>query len=129
GGVVHSFTGTYDEMKELVDLGFYIGVNGCSLKTDENLEVVREIPNDRLLLETDAPWCEIRRTHASYKFIDTHFESKKKEKYSKNHLVNGRNEPCKMVQVLEVVAKLKEMNAKDLSDIVYENTMKLFPML
>ena len=33
-------------------MGFYIGINGCSLKTDENLEVVRAVPLDRILLET-----------------------------------------------------------------------------
>ncbi len=32
-GVVHSFTGTLQEMKDLLDLGLYIGVNGCSMKT------------------------------------------------------------------------------------------------
>lgn len=55
-GCVHSFTGSLDEMSRLVDMGFDIGVNGCSLKTAENLEVVKEIPLDRLQLETDGPW-------------------------------------------------------------------------
>lgn len=54
GGVVHSFTGTIDEMKELVEMGLSIGINGCSLKSQEALEVVREVPLDRLLLETGA---------------------------------------------------------------------------
>lgn len=68
-GVVHSFTGTVEEMRRLVALGFDIGVNGCSLKTDGNLDVVKEIPLDRIQLETDGPWCEMRPSHASAKYF------------------------------------------------------------
>ena len=33
-------------------MGLFIGVNGCSFKTEENIEVVKEIPLDRIMLET-----------------------------------------------------------------------------
>ena len=69
GGVVHSFTGTVDEMRELMDLGLYIGVNGCSFKTAENCEVVKEIELSRLMLETDGPWCEVRPSHEGWKYL------------------------------------------------------------
>jgi len=49
-----------EEMKTLVELDLFIGVNGCSLKTEENLKVIKEIPNDKIMIETDAPWCDIR---------------------------------------------------------------------
>lgn len=121
-GVVHSFTSTVEEMKQLVDLGLYIGINGCSLKTEENLQVVKEIPRDRLMIETgiigvdtlhtlitylnvfpDAPWCEIRPTHASSKHLakipKEEMElyaplSKKKERFEKGLMVKNRCEPC-----------------------------------
>lgn len=55
-GLVHSFTGTVEEMWRLVEMGFDVGVNGCSMKTEENVEVVRQIPLERLQIETDGPW-------------------------------------------------------------------------
>jgi TatD DNase family protein len=78
-------------------LGLYIGVNGCSLKTEENIEVVKNIPLDRILLETDAPYCDIRNTHASSKFIKTKFDKVKKEKMKKGLICKDRNEPCMIV--------------------------------
>ncbi|KAH8175674.1 tatD related DNase domain-containing protein [Sarocladium implicatum] len=69
GGVVHSFTGSAEEMRELMDLGLYIGINGCSFKTAENCEVVKEVQLDRLMLETDGPWCEVRPSHEGWKYL------------------------------------------------------------
>lgn len=57
-GVVHSFTGTLDEMDEILHRGLYIGLNGIMTFTKEadQLEMAKSIPLDRLLLETDAPF-------------------------------------------------------------------------
>jgi len=51
GGLVHSFTGSTEEMARLVQAGLYIGFNGCSLKTQENLDVVKCTPLDKIMLE------------------------------------------------------------------------------
>ncbi|KAG6074564.1 hypothetical protein E4U15_006106 [Claviceps sp. LM218 group G6] len=69
GAVVHSFTGTLDELNELMDLGLYIGINGCSFKTADNCEVVRAVRLDRIMLETDGPWCEVRPSHEGFKYL------------------------------------------------------------
>jgi len=69
GGVVHSFTGTIEEAQELMGLGLYIGINGCSFKTAENCEVVKAISLDKMMIETDGPWCEVRPSHEGYKYL------------------------------------------------------------
>nr|AIF71153.1 TatD related DNase [Phytophthora capsici] len=125
-GVVHSFTGEKEEMLKLVELGLYIGVNGCSLKTAENLECVKAIPLDRLMIETDAPWCDIRATHAGHGFVKTTWQSKKAEKYSPDCLVKGRNEPCTLIQVLEIISAVRGEPQEEVAACVLENTQRVF---
>jgi TatD DNase family protein len=89
-GVVHSFDGTAELAKKFIDLGLYVGLNGCSLKTQENLEVVKTLPLDKILLETDCPYCDVRRTHAGFDFVSTHFECKQEKKFEKGLQVKVR---------------------------------------
>lgn len=116
-GLVHSFTGSLEEMRSLVDLGLDIGINGCSLKTEENVEVVREIPLERLQIETDGPWCEMRPSHVSAKFLGDDAppvpKAVKKEKWSKEFMVKGRNEPATIVKVAYVIAKIKGIEVEE----------------
>ena len=131
-GLVHSFTGTVEEMQDLVQLGFDIGINGCSLKTEENLEVVKAVPLDKLQLETDGPWCEIRASHASSKHLDTSAgapvasKSVKKEKWQRGLMVKGRNEPCMIPQVAWVVAKVKDLDVQVVCEAAWRNSVKMF---
>jgi TatD DNase family protein len=172
-GVVHSFTGSTDEALKLVELGLYIGINGCSLKTAENLETVRAIPTDKLMIETgawlailcailgcvahgahnnhtflsDAPWCDIRATHAGFQHVQTTWPTKKAEKHDDASLVKGRNEPCTLryvavrpwkairhadciplscSQVLEVVSAVRGQDQHELAACVLENTRRVF---
>jgi len=125
-GVVHSFDGTLEEANTFLDMGLFIGINGCSLKKETNLSVVRHLPVDRILIETDAPWCDIRPTHASYSLVKTVVEAKKKEKFVEGFQVKGRNEPANLVQVLEVVAGLKNEDPEQMARVFTENTEKVF---
>ncbi|XP_014273134.1 deoxyribonuclease TATDN1 isoform X1 [Halyomorpha halys] len=126
GGVVHSFDGSYLYAQKFIDLGLYIGINGCSLKTDENLNVVKQIPSNKLMIETDCPWCEIKQSHASSKYVKTSFPSVKKEKWTKGSMIKGRNEPSNIIQVLEVIAGIKGEDIDILCEQIYNNTQKLF---
>ena len=129
GGVVHSYDGSIEEMLQLCELGLYIGINGCSLRTEESHEVVKAIPSDRLLLETDAPWCGIKKTHPSYQYIKTLFPAegvKKKEKWEEGFLVKDRNEPCYLHQVVEVVAALRQVSEQELAEQCWLNSERLF---
>ncbi|CAM9846605.1 unnamed protein product, partial [Phaeothamnion confervicola] len=126
GGVVHSFDGTMEEASRLMELDLYIGLNGCSLKTAENLEVVRMLPLDRLMLETDAPWCGIKASSAAASLVATQFPSRKREKFEPGVPVKERCEPCHIIQVLEAVAAIKNMPADDVAAQCLRNTETVF---
>ncbi|CAN8073594.1 unnamed protein product [Agarophyton chilense] len=125
-GVVHSFTGTMREMQSYVDLDLYVGINGCSLKTSENLKVASAVPLDRIMLETDCPYCEIRSTHAGVSHVKSRWPAKDKKKFSPESLVKGRSEPCMIRQVCEVVAAEKGIDEEELARAAFNNTMKVF---
>lgn len=57
-GVVHCFSGSKEMAREIIKLGMYIGLNGVVTFNNarKSLEVVREIPIERLVLETDCPY-------------------------------------------------------------------------
>lgn len=55
-GVIHSFTGTTEQARHYIELGFYIGLNGIVTFSTEYESMVRSLPLDRILLETDAPY-------------------------------------------------------------------------
>ncbi|EME38587.1 hypothetical protein DOTSEDRAFT_92583 [Dothistroma septosporum NZE10] len=128
-GVVHSFTGSMDEMQRIVELGFDVGINGCSMKTEENLEVVKTVPLERIQIETDGPWCEMRPSHASAKFLEDAPplpKAVKKEKWNEEYMVKGRNEPCQITNVAYAIAAAKGVSVEEVCQAAWNNSIRMF---
>ncbi|BBB29233.1 TatD family hydrolase [Neptunomonas japonica] len=109
GAVLHCFTGNKDALFSYLDLGCYIGITGWVCDERRGLELkslVKEIPNDRLLLETDAPYLLPR---------DLPFKAKK-----------GRNEPAFLQHIASSVAALRHTSIEQLAAQTTTNTRRLF---
>jgi TatD DNase family protein len=136
GGVVHSFTGSIKDANDYVKMGFHIGINGCSLKTEDNLAAVKSIDRQRIMFETDAPWCSMTSTQASRRHIDSLPADLRElylppavraEAFVPGRPVKGRNEPSAIGAVAWVVHKVKEeASFQDFVDQGWKNTVELF---
>ncbi|KAI1789799.1 Mg-dependent DNase [Ganoderma leucocontextum] len=136
GGVVHSFTGTHDEAKELMEMGLHISVNGCSMKTEDNLAAVKSIRPEWIMVETDAPWCTMTSTQASKKHLATlppslnslYFpQATKPESFVYGRPVKGRNEPVAIGGVAWVVHRLNDgVPFEKVTEKAWKNTVELF---
>ena len=104
GGVMHCFCDEISMARECLDLGFYISFSGiATFKAGENVrEVLRYVPLDRMLVETDCP-------------------------YLAPVPVRGvENEPAFVRYTLEYAAEIKGIKARDLASITSKNFEDLF---
>jgi len=130
GAVVHSFDGDADALASLLDLGLEIGINGCSLRTPEGFSLAARVPLDRLHLETDAPWCGVKRTHVGAAHVrPSAWEEVKQEKWQPGFRVKDRNEPAQIEQVLQVLAAARGGGSEEEAAIAaaaLANSIRLF---
>lgn len=131
-----SFTGPAEEAQAiLAEDGLYIGLNGCSFKVEEQVDVIKSsISLDRILLETDAPWCEIRNTHAGARFLSLKEKGRwgaavANKKWQPDKTVKGRQEPCHIRLVAEAVAGILEVPFETVATQCHVNTLRCFPGL
>ncbi|KAJ6148520.1 hypothetical protein N7497_010502 [Penicillium chrysogenum] len=124
------FCGDEGEMLQLVELGLEISVNGVSFRTDEQLEMVRNIPLDKLQLETDAPWCEVLSNDPKIAvYLETARPlpaSRKHNKFILGQMVKTRNESCFMERVGLVVAGLKGVALEEVAEAAWNNSSLMF---
>jgi TatD DNase family protein len=104
GGVFHCFSGSYEEAKKAIDMGFYISFTGIVTfpKADALKEVVRRLPIEKVLLETDCP------------FLSPVPQRGK------------RNEPAFIVNTARAVAGIKGLSMADVARITTLNAEDLF---
>ena len=103
-GVLHCFTESWEMAKVALDLGFYISISGIVTfkNADQVKEVAKRVPDDRLLIETDAPWlAPVPR--------------------------RGKpNEPAYVVHTAEYVASLRGQTTQSIGEITSYNFFDLF---
>ncbi len=99
-GVIHCFSGNWDEAQKYLEMGLSLGFNGIIFKLNLD-EVIERTPLDRILIETDCP-------------------------YLTPPSITGRNEPLYVKYVAEKIAKIKDLSYEEISDITTKNAIKLF---
>jgi TatD DNase family protein len=107
--VAHCFTGEREELRAYLDLGLYIGITGwiCDERRGKHLlELVREIPRDRLLLETDSPYLTPRDMKPQPKA--------------------RRNEPAFLPHILATVARALGRSAEEIAAETTRNARAFF---
>lgn len=105
-GVIHCFTGDYQAACKYLDLGFYISFTGIiTFKNADPLrEVVRRVPLDRMMVETDSPYL----TPVPHR--------------------GKRNEPAHVRWVAETIAQVKGVDLETVARVTSENVRDLFAM-
>ncbi len=103
-GVAHCYSGSWEFAKELLKLGFYLGFDGpiTYKNARQPHEVIRQMPKDRLLIETDSPYL----SPVPYR--------------------GKRNEPAYVIEVAKKVAELWDMTVEDVAELSFNNGMRLF---
>ena len=107
--VVHCFTGTKDELKAFLDLGLYIGITGwiCDPKRGMDVrDLLKYIPTDRLIVETDAPYLMPKNLAVKPK--------------------NRRNEPKYLINVVEEISSATNIKAQTIAEASTNNFKSLF---
>jgi TatD DNase family protein len=103
-GVIHSFAGSEQQAKQLIDLGFYLGFGGpITYDRAKRLQrLIQTLPLDALLLETDSP--------------DQPLSTHRGE----------RNEPAYLVEVLQKMANLRQQSVDTIAEATTQNAKRLF---
>jgi len=103
-GVIHGFTGSYQQAKQLIDLGMKIGVGGSITypRASKTRDTISSLPLDTLVLETDAPAMPL------------------------SGFQGEPNVPHRLKMVFDVLVSLRAESKAQISDTLWENSQELF---
>jgi len=103
-GVIHCFTGDYDAARNYLDLGFYLSFTGIITfrNADALREVVRKVPLEKILVETDSPFL----TPVPHR--------------------GKRNEPAHVRFVAQTIADVKNVRLEEVARVTTNNVRQLF---
>lgn len=106
GGVVHCFTGSMEFAKKVLELGFYIGFTAIATypNTDDLARVIKEVPLERILIETDCPFIAPQKYRGQ------------------------RCEPWYVQETAQKIAEIKEVSLEEIVQKTTENAKKLFKL-
>jgi TatD DNase family protein len=106
GGIIHCFSGDYEMAKACMDMGFYISIPGSiTFKNAEGFrEVVKRIPLESLLVETDAPF-----------LTPVPFRGK-------------RNEPSYVRYTAQKVAEVKNISFEKVAEVTTKNAIRVYKL-
>ena len=116
---VHCFTGTATELDCYIDLDCHIGITGwiCDPRRGRHLhDIIRRIPKDRLVIETDAPYLLPKDLPVTTEGLPTGFPRPR----------DRRNEPCYLPHVLATVAKCRGTSAEQVALETTQTALEFF---
>ena len=123
-GVVHSYNGSYEQAKRLIDLGYSLGFGGAVTYTRASRlrKLVTQLPMDALLVETDAP------DQSDAGLNDTGLNNTNLNNNDQDSVRQPptRNLPDRLPAITQVIASLKGMDADAFNDATSLNAIKRF---
>lgn len=140
GLVLHSFLGSAEMVPELSKLGAYFSFSGflMSKKESKAKKMLKSVPRERILLETDAPDARPSSVDPDFLFTvkteatdlneaeDTSKERFQVEGEASSVVEENVNHPANIHHILAYVARLLEMEEKEVAELSYGNAVRLF---
>ena len=107
--IIHFFTGTKEDLKTCLERGYWISFNTIACRSKSFRKLIERTPIDKMLLETDAPWCHPKPDVGKEKELN--------------------NVPWNITYTAELIGRLTDRTKEEVLNITEKNAMKAFGIL